>query len=225
MTAVPFVYERIYEALQEADGLKLPLLWLLVWQPTQELQEQQLAKQVTLAMGLFPFSMLGRTVGRRRFRPLYQRFRRTRSTASDTALNDSYGELTLSSAGVMAAYTLPHNLHFNRSGSEVGNLDTESSLQYAPLLRTCSVLSGCARAITVSASPPSARGRMYAALYCTFSCTRVFFPCLRIDLYITCMHWGILLCSFADPKMPRASVRVDRGMRRSGSPSRDPWYT
>ncbi|KFG50204.1 DUF803 domain-containing protein [Toxoplasma gondii p89] len=29
--------------------------------PTQELQEQQLAKQVTLAMGLFPFSMLGRT--------------------------------------------------------------------------------------------------------------------------------------------------------------------
>ncbi|KYK69812.1 DUF803 domain-containing protein, partial [Toxoplasma gondii TgCatPRC2] len=86
--------------------------------PTQELQEQQLAKQVTLAMGLFPFSMLGRTVGRKRFRPLYQRFRRTRSTASDTALNDSYGELTLSSAGVVAAYTLPHNLHFNRGGSE-----------------------------------------------------------------------------------------------------------
>ncbi|PHJ23999.1 duf803 domain-containing protein [Cystoisospora suis] len=92
--------------------------------PTQELQEQQLAKQVTLAMGLFPFSMLGRTVGRRRFRPLYQRFRRTRSTASDTALNDSYGELTLSSAGVMGAYTLPHNLHFNRSGSETAGWDS-----------------------------------------------------------------------------------------------------
>ncbi|CBZ55189.1 conserved hypothetical protein [Neospora caninum Liverpool] len=86
--------------------------------PTQELQEQQLAKQVTLAMGLFPFSMLGRTVGRKRFRPLYQRFRRTRSTASDTALNDSYGELTLSSAGV-GAYTLPHNLHFNRNSESL----------------------------------------------------------------------------------------------------------
>ncbi|PFH34225.1 DUF803 domain-containing protein [Besnoitia besnoiti] len=92
--------------------------------PTQELQEQQLAKQVTLAMGLFPFSMLGRTVGRKRFRPLYQRFRRTRSTASDTALNDSYGELTLSSSGLIGAYTLPHNLHFNRTGSEGPAWDT-----------------------------------------------------------------------------------------------------
>ncbi|KAF8822201.1 DUF803 domain-containing protein [Cardiosporidium cionae] len=84
---------------------------------TQEHLDQQLGKQVTLGMGLFPFSMLGRTVGRRRFRNLYQRIRRTRSTASDTAM-DNDNDLSLDPRQVMGAYTLPHNLRFTRLFSQ-----------------------------------------------------------------------------------------------------------
>ncbi|KAL8449250.1 hypothetical protein Emed_003234 [Eimeria media] len=80
----------------------------------QEIVEQRLSKHVTFAMGMFPISSLGRTAGRRRFRPIYQRFRRTRSTASDTALGDAYGELTIGSSSVAGAYTLPPNIHFPR---------------------------------------------------------------------------------------------------------------
>ncbi|KAL8272777.1 hypothetical protein Esti_003327 [Eimeria stiedai] len=80
----------------------------------QDLVEQRLAKHVTFAMGMFPISSLGRTAGRRRFRPIYQRFRRTRSTASDTALGDAYGELTVGSSSVAGAFTLPPNIHFPR---------------------------------------------------------------------------------------------------------------
>ncbi|KAL8455037.1 hypothetical protein Emag_001164 [Eimeria magna] len=80
----------------------------------QDLVEQRLSKHVTFAMGMFPISSLGRTAGRRRFRPIYQRFRRTRSTASDTALGDAYGELTVGSSSVAGAYTLPPNIHFPR---------------------------------------------------------------------------------------------------------------
>ncbi|CDJ65581.1 hypothetical protein, conserved [Eimeria necatrix] len=86
----------------------------------QDLVEQRLSKRVTFAMGMFPISSLGRTAGRRRFRPVYQRFRRTRSTASDTALGDAYGELTLGSTSVAGAYTLPPNLHFPRRSADQG---------------------------------------------------------------------------------------------------------
>lgn len=88
-------------------------------QAAQDLVEQRLSKRVTFAMGMFPISSLGRTAGRRRFRPVYQRFRRTRSTASDTALGDAYGELTLGSTSVAGAYTLPPNLHFPRRSADV----------------------------------------------------------------------------------------------------------
>lgn len=90
-------------------------------QATQDLVEQRLSKRVTFAMGMFPISSLGRTAGRRRFRPVYQRFRRTRSTASDTALGDAYGELTIGSTSVAGAYTLPPNLHFPRRSTEVSH--------------------------------------------------------------------------------------------------------
>ena len=102
-------------------------------QATQDLMEQRLSKRVTFAMGMFPVSSLGRTAGRRRFRPIYQRFRRTRSTASDTALGDAYGELTIGSASVAGAYTLPPNIHFPRRGAEVRDRN-ETSLSLSGFL-------------------------------------------------------------------------------------------
>eukprot|EP00922_Rhytidocystis_sp_ex-Travisia-forbesii_P047927 GHVS01071440.1.p1 GENE.GHVS01071440.1~~GHVS01071440.1.p1 ORF type:complete len:664 (+),score=86.36 GHVS01071440.1:232-1992(+) len=103
-----FVDERVPDMPEEQMDLA-----------TQEMQDKQLGSQVSLAMGLFPFSMLGRTIGRKRFRPLYQRFRRTRSTASDTALGDAHGEYTGANPhSPVAPYTLPHSLHLYRSPHE-----------------------------------------------------------------------------------------------------------
>ncbi|CDJ61067.1 hypothetical protein, conserved [Eimeria maxima] len=100
---------------------------------TQDLVEQRLSKRVTFAMGMFPISSLGRTAGRRRFRPVYQRFRRTRSTASDTALGDAYGELTIGSTSVAGAYTLPPNLHFPRRSTEHGRSGESNDSHGVPL--------------------------------------------------------------------------------------------
>ncbi|KAL8430654.1 hypothetical protein Efla_005139 [Eimeria flavescens] len=98
----------------------------------QDLVEQRLAKHVTFAMGMFPISSLGRTAGRRRFRPIYQRFRRTRSTASDTALGDAYGELTIGSSSVAGAYTLPPNIHFPRRSGDTYVVQSRGDSQASP---------------------------------------------------------------------------------------------
>ncbi|KAL8438232.1 hypothetical protein ACSSS7_000321 [Eimeria intestinalis] len=98
----------------------------------QDLVEQRLSKHVTFAMGMFPISSLGRTAGRRRFRPIYQRFRRTRSTASDTALGDAYGELTVGSSSVAGAYTLPPNIHFPRRSIDSYVMQAHGDTHHSP---------------------------------------------------------------------------------------------
>lgn len=77
---------------------------------TQVLQHQQLSKQVLLNMGLFPVSFLGTAVGRKKFRPLYERFRRTRSIFSDTHIGDQHCEYSIDN-NVYNVYTLPHDIY------------------------------------------------------------------------------------------------------------------
>lgn len=91
----------------------------------QVLQHQKLSKQVLLNMGLFPVSLLGTTVGRRKFRPLYERFRRTRSIFSDTHIGDQHCEYSIDN-NVYNVYTLPHDIyHTSKNKNAVG--DTEST--------------------------------------------------------------------------------------------------
>ncbi|EUD68349.1 hypothetical protein C922_01369 [Plasmodium inui San Antonio 1] len=76
----------------------------------QVLQNKKLSKQVILNMGLFPVSLLGTTVGRKRFRPLYERFRRTRSILSDTHIGDQHCEYSIDT-NIYNAYTLPYDIY------------------------------------------------------------------------------------------------------------------
>ncbi|SBS84308.1 inner membrane complex protein, putative, partial [Plasmodium ovale curtisi] len=76
----------------------------------QVLQNKKLSKQVILNMGLFPVSLLGTTVGRKRFRPLYERFRRTRSILSDTHIGDQHCEYSIDN-NIYNAYTLPYDIY------------------------------------------------------------------------------------------------------------------
>ncbi|KYO02422.1 inner membrane complex protein [Plasmodium gaboni] len=77
---------------------------------TQVLQNKKLSKQVILNMGLFPVSLLGTTVGRKKFRPLYERFRRTRSILSDTHIGDQHCEYSIDN-NIYNAYTLPYDIY------------------------------------------------------------------------------------------------------------------
>ncbi|SBT71649.1 inner membrane complex protein, putative [Plasmodium malariae] len=76
----------------------------------QVLQNKKLSKQVILNMGLFPVSLLGTTVGRKKFRPLYERFRRTRSILSDTHIGDQHCEYSTDNT-IYNAYTLPYDIY------------------------------------------------------------------------------------------------------------------
>ncbi|SCM23337.1 inner membrane complex protein, putative [Plasmodium chabaudi adami] len=76
----------------------------------QVLQNKKLSKQVILNMGLFPMSLLGTTVGRKKFRPLYERFRRTRSILSDTHIGDHHCEYSIDN-NIYNAYTLPYDIY------------------------------------------------------------------------------------------------------------------
>ncbi|VWU49334.1 inner membrane complex protein [Hepatocystis sp. ex Piliocolobus tephrosceles] len=76
----------------------------------QVIQHKKLSKQVILNMGLFSVSLLGPTVGRKKFRPLYERFRRTRSILSDTHIGDHHCEYSMNSQ-IYNAYTLPYDIY------------------------------------------------------------------------------------------------------------------
>ncbi|CRG92994.1 inner membrane complex protein, putative [Plasmodium gallinaceum] len=102
---------------------------------TQVLQNKKLSKQVLLNMGLFPVSLLGTTVGRKKFRPLYERFRRTRSILSDTHIGDQHCEYSIDN-NIYNAYTLPYDIYntnkdnFNDKKKKIRNNDKQVENTY-----------------------------------------------------------------------------------------------